>query len=468
VSATIVFGPDDLSGDRRALALASPERGIVTVTAPVRADGCARIGRDILAALGKDLSMAPQAEDGEATIALAELWLRSLEVVTVLVAQAQWLTPQAFSRLVRLGSVSGASVWFLAHPEPAPGLAAAIRDSELPVVDWPAFRAAVGDGHGTAEPRSPAQLVPDEPPLGIAALLAERCLARRGPLHEQAADWARGEWFGEGAEAPVVRFLELALAACRTAGERRSTVAGLAAGLAERGLALEASAVPDLATARAVDPALAPWSTLALFSSPLQVGAGALARLRLGVDEMLALRVRDIAGDGSWVRVGEELVAVPTGGRSCLRVVRLAREGRGEDVRLLVDEQGRRPTRQAVRGMAHAVLSAATPGLPMAAIEWQSGRARRFLAAEGIGIRTTGGRIGAPRGDTSVTAYAIAVSAGLGDASPVVAAMAASSGSVTQVLGHRHAPPPADHPWRRARRPPLAPVAVRRCAQASG
>jgi hypothetical protein len=383
--------------------------------------------------------------------ARAELWLRAQEVVTFLVAQAQWLTPEAFLRLVRLARASGASVWFLAHPEPAPGLAAAIRDSEVPVVDWPSFRAAVGDVPAPAERLSPVQKVPEDPPLGIAALLAERSIARRGPRYEEAADWARGEWFGDGAEAPVARFLDLALAACRSDGERRSTVAGLAAGLAERGLALEPAGILGPAAARAIDPGLAAWSTLARFSSPLQVGAGALARLRLDVDEMLAMRVHDVAADGSWVRVGEEIVDVPTGGRPYLRAVRLARQDGGENVRLLADAQGRRPTRPAVRDMAHAVLSAATPGLPATSIGWHGGRARRFLAAEGIRIRTTGGRIGAPRGNASVAAYAIAISAGLGTSSPVVAAMAGSPSSVGEVLGHRHAPPPADHPWRRRR-----------------
>lgn len=446
MNALFAIGPGDIQADRRALATSDPARGIVAITVPVKSDGIARIGRDLLVAMGKDPLSMPAAARGDETLRFAALWLRANRIRELALVQAQWLTPAALRTLLGLGAEVGARVWLLANPDPSTALAAAVVESDVAVADWSTFWDAVA----SMEPSPPSvDGQHDVPPANdLAYLLDGEAVPPARELYEQAKTWALGEWFGDGHQRPVARFIELAVGMCRTEDERRATIIGVADGLTRRGLALEPTdesgpADRTLLTQRQ-------WQRLDRLVSPLVVGPAVLAALHVSCDEMAALTIGDVAHDGSAVVVadGRETISVPRPARALLRAVLLSRAGHPEEAPLVVDEKGKQPSPPRLRALATSGLTAAEPSLEASDVRTVGGRYARSLSSRGLRIGPAANKVAAPLGDASVAAYRVAVRVGMGPDSAVAREAAAAPGAIEDRLRRSHAPPSPGHPWR--------------------
>lgn len=438
------MAPGDVAFERCAIAAHDLARGVVSIAAPPRAEGLARFRRALLTSLGKAPTLVSPGTTEPDDLALPGLWLAAHAIRDLVIVQAQWLTPEALGGLAGLAGSSVERVWLLASPGAGPNLRSAVRALGLTVVDRQVFEAEVSLDRLVPDPEREPD--PPRPLLGVAGLLDAGALAYRHPAFEQAAAWAAGEWFTDGAADPVARYLERALSRAAGTPERRAVVAGVAAGLRERGVVLERVEPIDPTVARLVDPALAPWSAITRRESPLEAGVAALTRLGLGMDEVAGLRVGDVPPDGSAVRVGPETIHVPREGRPCVAVLRLQRGGAPADAPLVLSPDGTVLSRTRLADIAHPVLHSATPGI--GAIALHSSPGERFLAAEGLRLRRIPAWTKAPRGAASVVAHAVATAIGMGTESPIVAAVAASAGD-TAILRRNHPRPAADHPWRR-------------------
>lgn len=431
---SLVHGPDDLDADRRALALHDPAAGVVAVTCPVVADGITRLAGDILAALGKDREAAPEQATGTEESRLAVCWLRAWEIEHLIIDQAQWLTDGAVPYLAALAAAADVDLWLLSHPGLRRAAEAALRNAGTARVEPAAFWAAA------AAFRRPIQLEPSLAPTRSGPSVAELLdrPSRAGMLASEAAtSWALTHHPLD--PTTVARFIEVALAACRSEPEAADTLHGLAAGLRARGL--ELAALRGRVAGRG-DGSL--WHGLNRFRDPMLAAASTLAKLRVGINEMLELRLHDIAGGA--IELDDETVFVPRSARPLIAAQRWARESDGAlpDSFFLRDRAGR-PSPLRLRKSVLAVLETVDPDTRIDDVMAGGSRSLRWLAGEGVELRRTRERIAPPRIGAAVDDYARLIALHLSGS-------AIDPGDeILAVPGQpRRARPAADHPFKRS------------------
>lgn len=384
-------GPTTFADDRWLQRLNRPDGGVIAVLArPVNASLWQAISTP-LEALGK---ARPEPGGGPRDRELLVVWLAAYGIRDLLIHHAEVYPDAVILRTLDAAArEAGAHLWAIVEPAYLQITAAALADSVERRIDWAALRTE-WSAREVPPPGAP------DPAIPLRAETAWRAEEARidAELGRRGMDTAYLVGFCEAAGWPRDRQSSKRVLTGRLRGlaerfDDRACVAsamrGAAVALREYGWAI------DLDLARlAGGPGSGPLrrhgrsmevADLRRFRDPLTAGVGVLANLELAPDEVLGLRVGDVADDGSSLRLRTSAAPVPRIGRPLVRALLISRLRAGATATdyLLADETGPL-TAASFASIAFAALETIGAWLPWREVDDHPAEDERWLLDRGI------------------------------------------------------------------------------------
>jgi hypothetical protein len=381
----LAAGPATGPADRAVLALHDPERGSLVIATPPPGSP-ARVLTEILMALYKSVEGKAQTVSVRALRKDADLWLNAYRVHQLIVLHAGALDPEAVEELgdleyrlrVRLTLLADqralARVRLTTPNRFEPGLT-----SLLPGLD----------------PLEPPD--PQPTPTVVLPIQPEQFVRRphRVPFAAGFAMAAAIEPDGRSTASALAGHLRTGLADYVDPRCLGAAAFGTATAIREYGWILRPVRADEVdRDGRLDDPAAfaACVDVLRQFTNPLLTSLGSLSLMGLSEDEMLALLTVDLADDGATIRVGRDVLHVPSSLRPLLRaqylVVTAPTESTSVPYLGLSATSGRRSLRQDIDAALEDL-----PAIDSAQVRERAGQDDRWLRRHGLLLeRTPGGR----------------------------------------------------------------------------
>lgn len=302
-----VVGQDDAEVDAWALARHDLAAGVVAISVPHASPSLSSIAHEIADGLGLDMEANPHVRPEVDLLELVYALIRGYGIRELILVHGDWLALKLVDDFARWVTLLGLQVFVITHPPV--GVTGWLEGWRTEEIGWSEFVA-----RWTASDPQRAELAADParhqrvalPSIGIR--LGSEPMAVPAHLDGSVAlaGYAQLRAALSGAEISPGRTstaLRSVLRTCQTAEELDRVLPGVARALAQAGLALRVNAArlrrpaPSAADASG-DPV---WADLRRSGGPAAAAAIALLGVDLAIHEVSAVRLIDIAIDGSWV-----------------------------------------------------------------------------------------------------------------------------------------------------------------------
>ncbi len=369
----------DTEGARSLLELSDPHSGFLVAQVVPKMRRRTQLCQDLLYALGQRDDVGGRLRDGERDWELLIAWLRGWPVRELVLLDAQWLPNAFLDDVAGLAATCGSRLWLVAQQPVEDTYPAGLRS-------WPTAEplprelvAIVKARRDELAATLPAPSFPRVPATNFVSFRAE---ARRQltaaefalvdalyrDTYGEARTWLDG-LDGDLGEEQVLTHLRPRLALLATADEMVTAVRATQAAAFRHGILLNAEPVQLFLTAERAGAAAITspetWRRLRAYREPYRGAMCALAAAELGVDDVLEIRLADVAADGTSVTLSGKRCDVPAGGAPYLRAQVALRtlEGAGPGDTLFADEDGV-PIRRRMLALALRSSSLASPSCP--------------------------------------------------------------------------------------------------------
>ncbi|UOY01642.1 helix-turn-helix domain-containing protein [Blastococcus sp. PRF04-17] len=432
---TVLHVPDDDAAIRQVAAANDPDAGRIAVRVRPGMRRLDWLCRDLLTALGVDLTVSGTGRNADENQQLLPVRLAIQQIGDILIAGAEQLTPAMIADLALLAAAAHARLWLVTCPPVTTTVTDALADwcatevsPATAATAWPglldrssARRPTASVPVGPAEPTEPRRL-----PLVDATTLLASC---RALLPAEQAAWVQARVRAavadagrrlddSGAEAEVVAgWLLNRYDSAGTLTQFVTDLRGLQIAALWRGALVQVD-VPTLLGTAAASPSAAArtpqlWRRLRAYRLPVRGAASALAAARLGSTEICAATIADTAEDGSWVRVAGRTITVEPGAAEYVAAQRLLRVAAGapDSAPLLATSTG---APQSDKGLARLLSEVRTElGVVVTSrlVERTAPDAATTLRRWGVTVTPIGAPVPAEPDTAPVTAPAIAPTA---------------------------------------------------------
>lgn len=295
---------------------------------------------DMLLALDKDLNLPDSFRNEQHRWLTARCWLIGEEITDLYVIDADSLPNAHRERYITLAVETGIRLWLIARAAPLE------RVTRRQLRNWAAVTATAADFMNQLPRDAPAaEREEDVLPMNLALPEDDFYVFRAVCRREFDADvfaqldewWKHGFRCALGWElsqtdmpAGVAAQVRTLLNRPMARGEALVTTRGVQAGLFLRGVLMRVALgrfLHEMTTQSAGAPTNQGVEQLRRFANPAYAAAGLIVWLTdAGPSELRAMKLSDVADDGSAITFGGHSLAVPAGGRGILRSLLAARE----------------------------------------------------------------------------------------------------------------------------------------------
>ncbi len=352
--------------DRAILESSAPVRGTVVVGVSPMTRSAARLCGDILQQLGKGRWTAPESRVGMPERFWAESWLRGWGVSRVVLHAADLLDDAILSDIAAVIADAGAEGWFT-------------------------FASTGPMLHATGVLRgSPARLDGSEL---LALLAASPGPTRRVPRGHPAPLEADGLTSFHRVADFVAATSAIRREMSHLNADRRVRAVAELARSAQNGWSVHLLDEMRLRDPLTYNPLRLPadwdWACLHGIRDTAMPAAAVIAASGASILEMLALRARHVAPDGSFVAVAEDVLPIPLAARLFLRTRLAAVDLLGGDAPFLSDDWGKVIGPRQLRTTVCATFEEGGLAIPRLATPYRQDPDRRWLERHGLELTPT-------------------------------------------------------------------------------
>lgn len=351
--------------DRAILECSAPERGTVVVGVSPMTQRVGRLYGDVLQQLGKARWTAPESRVEVPERFWVESWLRGWRASRVVLHGADLLDDAILTDIAAVIVDAGAEPWFT-------------------------FATTGPMLHATGVLRGSPRRLQGSELLAVLAEVPERCGVDRGhpaPLNREGVATLRRMADFVAATSAIRRAISH-----RDADRRVRAVDDLARSVHHGwsvGLVDETQLRDPLTYNPLRLPADWDWARLHTIRDTTMPAAAVIAAAGASVLEMLALRARHIAPDGSGVAVADDVLPIPPAARIFLRTRLAAVELLGGDTPVLADDWGKVVGPRQLRTIVCATFEEGGLAIPRLATSYRQDPDRRWLERHGLELTPT-------------------------------------------------------------------------------
>ena len=324
-----VVGQDDAEVDSWALERSDLAAGVVAISIPSGSPSMSSIAHEIAEELGLQMDENPHGRPEIEMLELVRSLIRGHDVRELIVVHADWLPLSLLDDLARWITLLGLEAYFITHPPlGASGWLESWTSLEIGWSDFVArwvradrLRAsmATDPGRHQAVPLPSLVIGVDSEAMAVPSRLDDSA-ALVGYAQLRAALGGRVD-----SRAMVCGAVRSVLHKCQTVEELDQVLPGVARALDQAGLKLRLSTVRQRAPGQTTTSETPTWADLRRSGNPTAAAAIALLSVDLAPHEVCAIRISDIAADGTWVANSAGIRPLPAASRPFVVATRLLR-----------------------------------------------------------------------------------------------------------------------------------------------